>query len=104
MHLLLLLVALVLTAINTFGAWAVSRRRPLVSRLFLLAAMVLTVTAVAYAYGLWGARWLLTAGAALTFVASFLNAQLVIGKVQWGNHLLRAVALAAVVALAWLQG
>lgn len=101
MHLLLLLLALVLTAINTFGAWAVSRRRPLVSRLFLLAAMVLTVTAVAYAYRLTEARWLLSAGALLTFVASFLNARLVIGKVQWGNHALRAVALAAVVALAW---
>ena len=100
MHLLLLLVALGLTAINTFGSWAVSRRRPLVARLFLLGAMVLTVTAVAYAYRLEAAWWLLLAGATLTFVASFLNARLVLGKVEWPNHLLRALALAAVVVAA----
>ena len=50
MHLLLLLVAIVLTVINTFGSWAVSRRRPLGARLFLLAAVVTTITTVAYAY------------------------------------------------------
>ncbi|MFA5595078.1 MAG: hypothetical protein WDA15_07360 [Trueperaceae bacterium] len=102
MHLLLLLVALVLTVINTFGSWAVSRRRPLVARLFLLAAMVLTVTAVAYAYRLESAWWLLLLGAALTFVASFLNARLVIGKVEWPNHLLRGLALVVVVVVARL--
>lgn len=102
MHWLLLLVAVALTVINTFGSWAVSRRRPLVARLFLLAAMVLTVTAVAYAYRLDLAWWLLLAGAVLTFVASFLNARLVIGKVEWPNHLLRFVALAVVVVAARL--
>jgi len=101
-HLLLLLVALVLTAINTFGSWAVSRRRPLVARLFLLAAMVLTVTMVAYAYRLEAAWWFLLAGAALTFVASFLNARLVLGKVEWPNHLVRGLALAGVVVFARL--
>jgi hypothetical protein len=101
-HLLLLLLALVLVAINTFGAWAVSRRRPLVARLFLLSAMLLTVTAVAYAYRLSEAFWLLLAGTLLGYVASYLNARLVLGRVEWPNHLLRGVALAAVLVLAWL--
>ncbi len=101
MHLLLLLVAIVLTVINTFGSWAVSRRRRLVSWLFLFAAAVLMVTAVAYAYQLDFAWWGLLLGSVLTFVASFLNAQLVLGKVEWLNHLVRALALAAVVVAAW---
>ncbi len=104
MHLLLLLVAIVLTVINTFGSWAVSRRRRLVSWLFLLAAAVLTVTAVAYAYRLDIAWWGLLAGSVLTFVASFLNAQLVLGRVEWLNHLIRGLALAAVVVAAWFLG
>ncbi len=104
MHLLLLLLALVLVAINVFGAWAVSRRRPLVSRLFLLSAMVLTVTAVAYGYRLDAAWWLLLVGTLLGFTASFLNARLVIGKVVWPNHILRAAALAGVLVLAWYYG
>lgn len=100
MHLLLLLVALALTVINTFGSWAVSRRRPLVARLFLLAAMVTTVTMVAYAYDVPQAWWFLLSGSVLTFVASFLNARLVIGKVEWPNHLLRGLTLVAVVVVA----
>ena len=102
MHLLLLLLALVLVAINTFGAWAVSRRKPPVARLFLLAAMLLTVTAVAYAYRLSEAFWFLLAGTLLGYLASFLNARLVLGNDEWPNHLLRAVLLAGALALAWL--
>lgn len=100
MHLLLIGLALGLVVVNTFGAWAVSRRRPLVARLFLLAAAVLTVTAVAYAYRVDAAWWLLLAGVVVSFVASFLNALLVIGKVVWPNHLLRAAAFALLLYLA----
>lgn len=98
----LLLLAAVLAAVNVFGSWAVSRRRRLVSWTFLLAAAVLTVTAVAYAYGIPEARLLLTVGAGLTFVASLLNALLVLGKFEPRNHAVRAAALLAIVALAWL--
>lgn len=97
-----MLVALLLTGINTFGSWAVSRRRALVSHLFLLAAAVLMVAAVAYAYRTGAARWLLSTGALLTFVASFLNARLIIGRVEWPNHLLRGGLLLLVVVAAWL--
>lgn len=99
MHLLVCLLALVLGAVNVFGAWAVSRRRPVVARLFMLAAAVLTVAGVAYAFTFAGAWWILVVGSALTVVASFLNARLVIGKVAWPNHLARFAAVAALVVL-----
>lgn len=101
MHVLVTVLALVTAAVNVFGAWAVSRRRPMVSRLFLLAAAVTTVAAVAYAYSFRGAFWLLLAGALLTFASSLLNARLVLGAVVWQNHLARGLVLAGLLALAW---
>ncbi len=101
MHVLVTVLGLATAAVNVFGAWAVSRRRPLVSRLFMLAAAVVTVASVAYAYSFRGAFWLLLAGALLTFVSSLLNARLVLGVVVWQNHLARGAALAALLALAW---
>lgn len=103
MHVLVTVLGLATAAVNVFGAWAVSRRRPLVSRLFLLAAAVMTVASVAYAYAFRGAFWILAAGALLTFGSSLLNAKLVLGEVRWQNHLARGVALAALVALAWFS-
>lgn len=98
-----MLVVLGLVAVNTFGAWAVSRRKPWVARLFLLAAMLLTVTVVAYGFAVDYAFWLLVAGAAAGGLASILNAVLVIGKFAWLNHLLRAAMLVLVVLAArWL--
>lgn len=102
MHVLVAVLGLVTAAVNVFGAWAVSRRRPLVSRLFMLAASVTTVAAVAYAFLFTGAFWILLSGAALTFVSSFLNARLVLGEVRWQNHLARALVLAGLVVLGWL--
>ncbi len=98
-----MLVALTLVIVNAFGSWAVSRRKPAVAQLFLVAAMVLTVAAVAYAFRDAVAWWILLVGAALGFLASYLNARLVMGKVVWPYHLLRAAFLAAVlVAARWL--
>lgn len=99
-----MLVALGLVVVNTFGAWAVSRRKPSVARLFLVAAMVLTVALVAYGFADPIAWWVLLAGTTLGFLASFLNARLVIGKVVWPYHLLRAAVLAALLALARVLG
>jgi len=98
-HLLLCLLALIAGTVNVFGAWAVSRRRPVVARLFMLAAAVLTVAGVAYAFKFAGAWWILLTGSALTVVASFLNARLVIGTVKWPNHLLRVAAMVGLVLL-----
>lgn len=99
MRLLVCLLALALGAVNVFGAWAVSRRRAVVARLFMLAAAVLTVAGVAYAFSFAGAWWILLTGAVLTVVASFLNARLVLGRVTWPNHLARVAGVAALVIL-----
>lgn len=99
MQLLVCLLALALGAVNVFGAWAVSRRRAVVARLFMLAATVLTVAGVAYAFSFVGAWWILLAGSVLTVIASFLNARLVIGRVAWPNHLARIAAVACLVIL-----
>lgn len=97
-----MLLALALVVVNGFGAWAVSRRKPAVARLFLVAAMVLTVATVGYGFRDRSAWWVLLAGASLGYLASYLNARLVIGKVEWPNHLLRAVVLAALLGVARL--
>ena len=99
MHALVSVLALAVGAVNVFGAWAVSRRRAVVARLFMLAAAVLTVAGVAYAFSFTGAWWILIVGCALTVTASVLNARLVLGSVAWPNHLARAAAMAALIVL-----
>lgn len=100
MRVLLVLIVLGAVAVNAFGAWAVSRRKPRVARLFLLSAVVLVVAAVALGYGLRFASWLLAAGLVLAWLSSYLNARLVLGKVVWRYHLLRALGMAALLVLA----
>lgn len=97
-----MLVALAMVVVNAFGAWSVSRRKPVVSQLFLGASMVLVVAMVAYGFRDEVAWWILLAGAVLSFLASFLNARLVIGKVVWQYHLVRAAVLVAVLVAARL--
>lgn len=92
---LVVVFVLVYAVVNAFGAWAVIRRKPWVAGLFMLAATLLTVAAVAIAYVLPLARWLLLAGLTLASLSSFLNARIVLGRVVWRYHLIRgAVALA----------
>ena len=95
-----MLVVLGAVAVNAFGAWAVSRRKPRVARLFLLSAVVLVVAAVALGYGLRFASWILAAGLALTWLSSYLNARWVLGRVVWRYHALRALAMLALLILA----
>ncbi len=97
-----MVLALGFVVVNAFGAWAVSRRKPRLSRQFLLAAVVLVVAAVALGYRLRFASWILVAGLALAWFASYLNARLVLGRVVPWHHALRAVSMAAMVALAVL--
>ena len=101
MHVVVTVMTVVLAAVNVFGAWAVARRRGFVARLFLLAAAVLVVAAVAYSFRFAGGFRILLAGTATAYLASFLNARLVIGVVQWTNHLARAVVFTGFLALAW---
>ncbi|HKI57559.1 MAG TPA: hypothetical protein VKB31_10470 [Trueperaceae bacterium] len=99
MRALVVVVVLGVVAVNAFGAWAVSRRRPDVSRLFLLSAVVLVVAAVAVGYGLRFAAWILGGGLLLAWLTSYLNARRVLGRVIWRYHLLRGLALAALMVL-----
>lgn len=101
MHIVLSLMAFGLVAVNGFGTWAVSRRRPLVARLFLAAALTSCVVAVAYLFDHPVAWWLLLCACALTFFSSWLNARLVIGVVEWQNHLARGAVLLVILALGW---
>jgi len=99
---LLMVVVLGVVAVNAFGAWAVSRRKPRVAGVFLLGAVVLVIAAVALGYGLRFASWILAAGLVSTWLASYLNARWVLGRVVARHHVLRAVAMAALLALALL--
>lgn len=96
------LLALAYAVVNAFGAWAVVRRKPWVAGLFMLAAAVLTVAAVAVGYALWGARYGLLLGVVLASLASFFNARIVIGRVVPRFHALRALLGLLLVVLAWL--
>lgn len=86
--------------VDAFGAWAVSRRKPWLAGVFMLAAATCVVGGVAVGYGLRFASWILAAGLAASWVASFLNARLVLGKVEVRYHALRAIVLLVIQVLA----
>lgn len=98
----LLLLVLGVVVVDAFGAWALSRRKPWISGVFLLAAATTVVAAVAVGYGLRFASWILAGGLLLSWAASFLNAAVVLGKVELRYHLLRAFVLLVIQALAIL--
>ena len=78
--------------VNAFGAWMIIRRKPWVAGLFMLAAAVLMVAAAAMVSFIPYTRVILAVGLVMASVASLLNAQIVIGKVDAKNHLIRAAA------------
>jgi uncharacterized membrane protein YoaK (UPF0700 family) len=81
--------------VNAFGAWLVSRRKPWVAGLFMLSAVILVIAAAAFVSNIPYSRVILVAGLILASVTSYINAEVVIGRVVWRNHLVRAlVALA----------
>ena len=92
--------ALGYAAVNAFGAWAVVRRRSRVAAAFLVAAALLTVGAVALAFASPSAALLVPAGALLASLASWWNARLVLRRFVPRRHALRALAGAAIAALA----
>lgn len=98
-------VAVVLVAayavVNAFGSWAVLRRRRSVSLAFMGAAVLLTVAAVATAFGDGSALPLTAVGALAASITSQVNARLVLGRVVAWRHVLRAgYGAATVVAVA----
>ncbi len=91
MPLLAFLAAGVYAVVNAFGAWLVSRRKPWVAALFMLAAAVLTIAAAAFVSNIPYTRVILASGLILASLTSYINAEVVIGKVVWRNHLTRAL-------------
>lgn len=98
------LLALAATAlyafVNAFGAWMVIRRKPWVAGLFMFAAAVLMVAAAATVSSIPYTRVILTVGLVMASIASWLNAQIVIGKVDLKNHLIRAAVAIGIYVLA----
>lgn len=99
---LLFLAASAYSVVNTFGAWTVVRRKPRLAALFMLAAALLVVGAVAAAYRLVEAAWFLGAGAVAASLASWLHARWVLGRVVPLYHALRAAGGGALTLLAYL--
>lgn len=92
MPLLAFLATALYAVVNAFGAWLVSRRKPWVARLFMLSAVILVVAAAAFISNIPYTRAILAAGLILASVTSYINAEVVIGRVVWRNHIIRALA------------
>lgn len=84
------LITAVYAVVNAFGAWAVLRRKAWLAALFMLAASVLVVAAVALVSDLPFTRVLLAVGLLLASLASLLYSSVVYGRVKWHHHLIRA--------------
>ena len=82
--------------VNAFGAWLVSRRKPWIAGMFMLSAVILVVAAAAFISSIPYTRAILAAGLVMASVSSYLNAEIVIGRVVWRNHFFRALAALAV--------
>lgn len=85
--------------VNAFGAWLVSRRKGWIAGLFMLSAAILVIAAAAFVSSIPYTRVILAVGLVLASVTSYLNAQIVIGRVVWRNHLVRALVAVALYAL-----
>ena len=85
--------------VNAFGSWLVSRRKGWIAGMFMLSAVLLTVAAAAFVSNIPYTRVLLASGLALAWVTSLLNARIVIGRVVWRNHLIRALVVLVIYAL-----
>ena len=100
MPLLALAVTALYAFVNAFGAWMVIRRKPWVAGFFMFAAAVLMVAAAATVSSIPYTRVILIVGLVMASAASWLNAQIVIGKVDLKNHLIRAAVATGIYLLA----
>jgi len=100
MALLASVVTAVYAFVNAFGAWMVVRRKGWVAGLFMLAATTLMIAAAALVSAIPYTRVILALGLVLASLASLVNAQIVIGKVEPKNHLVRAAVALGIFLLA----
>ncbi|HEX7002833.1 MAG TPA: hypothetical protein VF168_01440 [Trueperaceae bacterium] len=103
----MLIAAFILTAlyavVNAVGAWAVIRRKGWLAALFMLAASVLIVSAAAMVSALPFTMVLLAIGLVLASVSSLLYGRLIIGRVKWHHHLVRAAFAVLLFLLAYFS-
>jgi hypothetical protein len=95
------LLLVVYAFVNVLGAWAVIRRKALLAWLFMLAAALLLVSAITLVTAPPFSASFLLLGLVSASLASYLNARLVIGRVYWRNHLIRALVAVLLFLLAY---
>jgi hypothetical protein len=96
------LVALVYAVVNAFGAWAVVRRRSSIGATFFVAAVALTIGAVAIGFAMPSATSFVASGAVAASIASWWNARVFLRQVVLRRHVARALAGTVATALAYL--
>ena len=85
------LVAISLYAVaNLVQAWSVVRRKPIMAVVFMVSAVIIGVSSVAFIYSPGIARPLLVFGLIFASIGGLLNAWIVLGKVILWRHLVRA--------------
>jgi hypothetical protein len=93
-------VAVAYAVVNAFGAWAVVRRRSSIGAVFFVAAVALTIGAVAIAFGRPSATVFVAVGAAAASLGSWWNARVFLGRVEVSRHVARAAVGVAATVLA----
>jgi hypothetical protein len=78
--------------VNAVGTWMVVRRKSWVAGLFMLAAAILMIAFAAFIGGFRYTKVILAIGLGLASATSLINAQIVLGRVVWRYHLIRAGA------------
>jgi hypothetical protein len=91
MHILAAVATLAYAFVNAFGTWMVVRRKPWVAFLFMLAAALLMIAFAAFIGNFPYLRVILASGLILASVTSLINAYVVLGKVVWRYHVIRAL-------------
>jgi hypothetical protein len=86
--------------INAFGTWMVVRRKPWVAGLFMLSATVLIISFAGFIGIFPYTLSILATGLLLASVSSLINARIVLGKIVWKHHLIRAAVGLAIYLLA----
>jgi hypothetical protein len=100
MHILAAILTLLYAFVNAFGTWMVVRRKPWVAFLFMLAAAFLIIAFAAFIGNFPYIRVILATGLMLASLTSLINAYVVLGKVVWRHHAIRAVCGLAIFLLA----
>jgi hypothetical protein len=89
--------------VNAFGTWMVVRRKPWVAGLFMLSAMVLMIAFAGFVGSFGHTLGILATGLSMASVSSLINARIVLGRVIWRHHIIRAVVGLLIFLLAYFS-